>query len=452
MNLFPQDLDIALYQTTFEGDFLDRTKISKQLSELVEKIDDPIVVALDDKWGSGKTYFLKRWVAAHKTQNDGTATTVYFDAFESDYLSDPLVSLISAVSQRIPKGQESTLKKWKAAAAKLAKPAFGIALSVAAFGAKQHLEELGDAIADAVSAETKDATLDLWKREQERLDSMAAFKGYLAQLANEEHSRIVIVVDELDRCRPDYALSVLETIKHFFTVPKVHFVLGVNREALENSVKARYGSDIDAERYLRKFINLSFSLPRRIGENGGIATVSQYAQKMTAQMGLPTEVTNRTIALLTLVAQNKEVSLRDVGKVLSKIALIPEAYYRVKFLSGWTDMLCVLVVSSVIEPRFHKVLLSSEASFDEVVSFLGVTKEQVTEHIDGAYNRAYNHDAAIWLLIILYCCSHENLNDLQFLPEWKSKVGSIFDQFGTPRDPRAIPSRIQADWIDLFRL
>lgn len=79
---------------------------------------------------------------------------------------------------------------------------------------------------------------------------------------------IVIVIDELDRCRPDYALAVLEVIKHFFAVPKVHFILGINGEALESSVRARYGVDVDAESYLRKFINASFSLPRAIGHRG----------------------------------------------------------------------------------------------------------------------------------------------------------------------------------------
>src|SRR6056297_1012579 len=98
MKLFPQDNDVVLYETGFDDDVLERKAISKQLSELVERIEDPIVLALDDKWGSGKTFFLKRWVAAHAVENNGTATTIYFDAFENDYLTDPLVSIITAVS------------------------------------------------------------------------------------------------------------------------------------------------------------------------------------------------------------------------------------------------------------------------------------------------------------------------------------------------------------------
>ena len=57
MKLFPQDNDVSLYETGFEVDVLERKLISKQLSDLVERIENPIVLALDDKWGSGKPTF-----------------------------------------------------------------------------------------------------------------------------------------------------------------------------------------------------------------------------------------------------------------------------------------------------------------------------------------------------------------------------------------------------------
>ncbi len=292
MKLFPQDNEVVLYETGFDDDVLERKTTSKQLSELVERIEDPIVLALDDKWGSGKTFFLKRWVAAHTAENNGTATTVYFDAFENDYLTDPLVSIITAVSDRLPDAQAATVKKWKSATAKLAKPALGIALSVATFGAKQYLDEIGDVIAEAASGEAKDATQDLWDIEKDRKEAMADFRSLLSELTRKAEAPIVIVVDELDRCRPDYALTVLELIKHFFSVPEVHFILGINGKALENSVKARYGAEIDAERYLRKFINVSFSLPRTIGERGEVDVVAKYASILVSDMKLPQRVSD----------------------------------------------------------------------------------------------------------------------------------------------------------------
>jgi KAP family P-loop domain len=452
MKLFPQDSDVSLYETGFDVDILERKTISKQLSDLVERIEDPIVLALDDKWGSGKTYFLKRWVAAHKKENGGTAVTVYFDAFESDYLSDPLVSIITAVSERIPKEQQSTLAKWKTVAAKLAKPTFGIALSLATFGAKQHLDEIGDALADATSSEAKDAAQQLWETEKERKDAIKSFKELLVKLTIDESAPIVIVIDELDRCRPDYALLVLEVIKHFFSVAKVHFILGVNGVALENSVKARYGVDIDAESYLRKFINVSFSLPRAIGPQGDQTVLTRYATQLIADMNLPQKVSQRCIALLSHVAGQNEVSLRDVGKVFSKIALLPAEATRGNLLAGWTDILCVLLVSSVVNPKLHKKLVLAKATLDEIRDFLGAQKINTVETIEGSHNPEYKHDLAFWLLIIIFACGPATAMENKDLPAWKNRIGEQFDSFGRPTSAKTIPSQIQRDWVDVFRI
>ncbi len=65
MKLFPQDDNAILYETGFDDDAFGRKELSKQLSRLVERIESPLVIALDDSWGQGKSYFLRRWVAAH---------------------------------------------------------------------------------------------------------------------------------------------------------------------------------------------------------------------------------------------------------------------------------------------------------------------------------------------------------------------------------------------------
>lgn len=452
MKLFPQDSEVVLYETEFKDDILERKSISKQLSDFVERIEDPVVLALDDTWGSGKTFFLKRWVAAHNGENQGYAVTVYFDAFENDYLSDPLVSIITAVSARIPDEQEATLKKWKMVAAKLAKPAFGIALSLATFGAKQNLEEIGDVIADATGKEVKDAAQDLWDAEKERKDAVHAFKELLIKLTQDAATPIVIVIDELDRCRPDYALSVLEVIKHFFSVPKVHFILGINGTALENSVKARYGANIDAESYLRKFINVSFSLPRAIGRQGEVKVISKYALKMIEDMDLPKEISERCVNLLGYVSISRKVSLRDIGKILSKVALLPNDVREERHFQGFIDILCALLVASVVDPKLHKKIALGDAPTSELRDFLTAPREVTIDDIEGERNLAYDHNITIWLTTILFCCGAEEISEIKDLPCWKNDIAKQFDYFGDVRDRKSIPASIQKNWVEVFRI
>jgi hypothetical protein len=357
------------------------------------------------------------------------------------------------VSGRIPKDQQSTVNKWKTVAAKLVKPTFGIALSLATFGAKQQLEEIGDVLVDAASSEAKDAAQQLWDTEKERKDAIKSFKELLVKLTKDESAPIVIVVDELDRCRPDYALLVLEVIKHFFAVPKVHFILGVNAEALENSVKARYGTDMDAEAYLRKFINVSFALPRAIGPEGGQSVIVRYATRLIADMNLPEKVPNRCIELLKHVATQNEVSLRDVGKVFSKIALLPKEVFGKNYHIGYINILCVLLVSSVVNPKLHKRLVSASASADEIREFIGATPIKTTKMIGGNYNSEYIHELAYWLVTILFCCGPSAALDSEDMSLFKSNIGREFDSFGLSQGAAIkIPAQIQRDWVDVFRI
>lgn len=452
MKLFPQDNDVVLYETGFEDDFLGRSSMSTQLSGLVERIEDPIVLALNDKWGAGKTFFLKRWVAAHRSENNGTATTVYFDAFESDYFSDPLVSLISALVARLPETQGVSVKKLKHAAAKLVKPLLGIAISAATFGAKQQVDEFGDALADAVSGEVNKASDALWKSEKERKEAMDEFRGLLSTIITATNAPIVIVVDELDRCRPDYALSVLEVIKHFFSVPKVHFILGINREALESSVNARYGASLNAEAYLRKFISASFSLPRILGKHEQDDVIVRYASNLIVDMKLPARIPKRCVDLLKIVAKTQDVSLRDVGKIFSRVALLPDVVYEKNWLEGWIDILCALLVTSVVNPSLHEKLVAGNASTLELRDFLGASRHKTDQDIDGEPNLRYDHDLTLWLSEIIFCCGVDELGDVSDLPELQDPVHKQFDNYGLVRDPKEIARSIQRDWVDLFRL
>jgi ABC-type sulfate/molybdate transport systems ATPase subunit len=73
--------------------------VGRRLSDLVQSIEEPLVIALDGDWGSGKSHFLRLWTGAHRKENDGRARVICCDAFEQDYLDDPLVGLVGAILQ-----------------------------------------------------------------------------------------------------------------------------------------------------------------------------------------------------------------------------------------------------------------------------------------------------------------------------------------------------------------
>ncbi|WP_299663014.1 P-loop NTPase fold protein [uncultured Ruegeria sp.] len=336
---------IKLYEDGFaDHDKLSRKATGDKLSELVERIDDPLVIALDGAWGSGKSIFLKCWVGEHLKRAEETQT-VYFDAYKHDYLDDPLVALTGAIAHRFrtseDKQQEENEKRTqnlKKTAWAVSKAAGRIGLSAVTFGATEILSDLGDEIAQPVgeeakaflSKETGDKQADqFWDAHQAKIAAMGAFRLALADLTEPKSEngvdakptkKLVIVVDELDRCRPDYALSLLETIKHFFDVEGVHFVLGVNLTQPQNSVKARYGSGTEAEAYLQKFYSLQFKLPNRIQYTQDYVHYFNYA---SGQMQLPRNAHGVAHDLLERYVGPAPITPRTIQRILTVVALIP---------------------------------------------------------------------------------------------------------------------------------
>ena len=104
--------------------------------------------------------------------------------------------------------------------------------------------------------------IDQFQAGQAAIDQMkASLSGVVSSLrASEISPPIIIIIDELDRCRPSYAIKLFEEIKHLFDVHGLVFVFGMNSEQLAHSVKAAYGASFDGTAYLRRFINRQYTL------------------------------------------------------------------------------------------------------------------------------------------------------------------------------------------------
>jgi hypothetical protein len=131
-----------------------------------------------------------------------------------------------------------------------------IAVKTVSDAAEKVAEEAGDEAANALTERLE----DLEKRHAE----VASFRSELAEFAKQQSNPVIVLVDELDRCRPSFAVHVLERIKHFFDVSNVVFVLLMSRLQLEAAIKGIYGTGVDSSAYLQKFLTLTLSLPKRV--------------------------------------------------------------------------------------------------------------------------------------------------------------------------------------------
>ncbi|WP_059414612.1 KAP family P-loop NTPase fold protein [Cupriavidus basilensis] len=268
----------------FEGDLLQRQAVAERLTAYVQRLQVGAVVAIDAPWGEGKTWFGRHW-AKHLEQQGHRVG--FLDAFGQDYAEDAFMVLSAAilklctgdatVADKVKHGAGEVMRALLPVATKalihVATTAVGAGAVVEAVNKATDLDlgadefaaaakQAGDKAGDVTSAWVK-RRLGQWEAEQK---SVAGFRQILAEFASETYEQtkkpVVIVVDELDRCRPAFAVALLERIKHFFDVPHLVFVLLMNRDQLEKAIRGVYGAETDAATYLGKFLHLSLRLPK----------------------------------------------------------------------------------------------------------------------------------------------------------------------------------------------
>ena len=243
----------------FKNDLLGRQEPVEVLTHLIGNLEGPCVLAVDAAWGKGKTTFLKIWT--QYLRNDGFPV-VEFNAWETDFSGDPFLALSTELTEGLHKCTKGQMARKIDA---IRKAALKVLRRVGPDIVQDYVAQIpyiGPLLGKILSFLVKDKLSSY----QETQNSVKAFKQTLQDaaetLSNSSKGRpLIVVIDELDRCRPSYAVELLEVAKHLFSVDHIIFVLAVNRSELAHSVKAIYGSDFDAEGYLRRFIDLDFRLP-----------------------------------------------------------------------------------------------------------------------------------------------------------------------------------------------
>jgi len=257
--------------STFNDDLFELEDFSRQLDDFIstehDYVEGSLVIALTSKYGSGKTTFLEMWKSS-MSNSDNSADkplVISLNAWESDYCGDPLFAIISALIECLEiNGKQNQVDK-------LVNAAKNLGLFVAVIGnqlaTKMTGIDMGAASAAVKKKEDKreQATQtipDTFSVYQSRKSAMESLKCEIKSIVAEFKPRVLFLVDELDRCRPDYAIAYLETIKHIFDIKGAVFLLAADRQQLENSAKMAFGQDLDFEEYYRKFIHREITLPK----------------------------------------------------------------------------------------------------------------------------------------------------------------------------------------------
>jgi hypothetical protein len=413
MRLTPLPLEIGEYEGfTEQNDIFGYKAFGENLARLVSTIDEPLVLLLDSPWGSGKSTFIRQWAGLLRNQG---VPVIYFDAFANDHQEDAFLTLaaeISAHAQEVLGEASQPEKNFTARAKKVGRVLMPLAVRAVVRGATAGLmssddvKDAGEAVKAAFEAGSKAAEEQLEKLIAERLQhahaDRAALDGFRESLtvlskalsekraldqsskaskeddeqAGNVDSRrppLVFIIDELDRCRPPFALNILERIKHVFSVDGVCFVLVSDLRQLQAAVQGRYGSGIDARVYLEKFFQLRVSLPDRRDRGPGIRR--RYIEYLWSSMRLDPGEHEFDMGVKEGLAEFSErlsLSLRRIERIVGHIALVYAASSPGSLrLPVIVVPLCVL---RQVEPEIYRKASDGTLRWEDVRDSLGISE------------------------------------------------------------------------------
>ena len=295
---------IAEPTAPFASDRLDRRPRVEALCRRIRRIPGPAVLAVRAGFGGGKTAFL-RMCSAHLRSQE--TAVVEFNAWLQGHTDDPLRDLMSALSSEL--GQPEPLKDLlgKILARGLSKVSYGLI-------EPEDLERQSPEL------------IQEWEDRNELRNSL---QQTLAATVQDHNGKLVVLVDELDRCLPKYALGTLNAARNLLDVPGIVVVLGLNPREIEARVRQLYGTGTDAEIFLERFVDYSIDLRRPDAESGGI---NQFLNGVSAaaqtDSWLRVSANEYPDEMIKLMADRLDLSLRDIEQLVHGAALAldqPEA-------------------------------------------------------------------------------------------------------------------------------
>ena len=231
--------------------------------------DESFVVALTGGFGAGKSHFLEMWENEIRSEKNGPLV-VHVNAWESDHSGEPVLAIVSAISIQMAKSKskpQKAITTLKSAASRVARGGMSLAkdMAIGYLETKTGVEldaALGAIKEDHDNNHLGKSALTVFDHHEARSEAIRDLKKSLKSLvADSEELRIIVVVDELDRCRPTYAIDFLESLKHLFNIKGLAVLLAVDWVQLSCTAEALFGTNLNTTEYFRKFVTRKVALP-----------------------------------------------------------------------------------------------------------------------------------------------------------------------------------------------
>ncbi|MDO9522585.1 MAG: P-loop NTPase fold protein [Methanocorpusculum sp.] len=307
--------------STFDDDLLQREELADYLTNFINSSypssnENSLVFALDSPWGTGKTCFINMWIDKLKNHKEPKYNIINYNAWENDDCPDAIIPLICSFSQLLGDSPEvaDSQKKTILNVIKVFTPriANGLLRKFTGIDGSELLEACSE-FRDMNDPNTIYSEYTSLNEKKERFRE-------LVEIFSSKNEKLLIFIDELDRCRPTYAIETLEVVKHFFDLDNVIFIFSTDIVQLSHSISTIYG-DIDCVGYLQRFFDKQIKLP--------VPSLNAYLEKrLITSNGKFLEM---EADYLSLLVSRLSLSYRDINIICDEYVKFYNQKYAISF-------------------------------------------------------------------------------------------------------------------------
>ena len=360
---------LLMQEEILPGDCLNRAATAQALINFIKNNKKGYILNLDSAWGSGKTWFVRRMFLEIMKSHPAC----YIDAWEHDYKKEPIYIILNSIISELEKHKRSSVTDkiyagsfWrfsKAIAPELIKAITRVDVDKVAesynlSGKNTGITDLAGTatkyVLDQINSEEK-AIIELKQLLAELIDETTTYRSDIT--GSVRHYPLVIIADELDRCRPDFAVEMLEAVKHIFNIPNTFFIISTHSDELKHSIKSIYGEGFSSEDYLEKFFNSKLTLSEPVIENFIKMHLSQQVKDIFCENKkdlLSYDIEN-LISIIKGISICYTIPLRRVQKLLIELDAIIKSADIIDNQILVVPLLCVIFIKREFPDKYTQL-------------------------------------------------------------------------------------------------
>ncbi len=382
-----------------------------------ENSENGLVILLNGEWGTGKTTFIEEFVDRINAIDDINLFNVY-NAYENDYYENAYIPFFASIDDKLKLGKEfgNFIKSLgRTATNSVVTVSYAITKSLFKTKYKIDLDDINNNMKDIQDEQN----IDYLKNYKDFSKYKNKIKEKMKKIC--EDTPMVFIIDELDRCKPSFAIDTLEIVKHFFDVDNCIFVISVDKIQLASSVKAIYGASMNGEQYFSKLFDYQYNL----------LPINFYDS-----IDLTNEKNIELIEWSTKIFNILNISLRDSKKIFNELTqknenwTIEQSLFILFLITlKYTDLLFYKIIINGEYRKYKKILDSGYnrelEKYNKLLNFKigGCIYKEILAEVEMCFNREYsslgkNPDKASTSVADRLKSYEEIENDvLKFVPE-----------------------------------